>query len=490
MGLGSERDLVPLGAGFDIVKRGYSRGQVEEHLERLDSDLRLIAADRDAAMSQAADLARQMERARSELDELRGQVNRLSLPPTTLEGLSERLQRMLKLAQEEASDTKARAEADAVQIRARAEIDGTALRNRYEKLIAEVDGRRVELETEHHELVAKSQAEFAARIKQADDDRIKADAEAEARRNQVEEDFEIAMAARRTEAMKTLAAQEATSKAEAERRVREATDEATRLHAEVTEEVNRLRLDVTVEAARLRAQVAEEQRVSKAEAEQRLRESTEEAARVHAQIAEEQRASKAEAERRVREATEEANRRRHDALTEAQARLQDAADEANRRVHDATKEATLRMNHAAGKVEELRVLRAQIAEHLRSAQSLITNTAPALDPLPEEQEAVRTGLVAEQPGQAMPNNGWPTAPPPAQAAEDTTATATRPANSGGGQATTTQAIANAPTRRTNPVPPVKNGQQNPTPNRSGPAAQPTVPNRPGQGVRREPSTKR
>src|SRR5882724_9236751 len=81
MGLGSERDLVPLGAGFDIVKRGYSRTQVEEHLERLDSDLRLIAADRDAAMSQAADLARQMERARTDLDELRGQVNRLSLPP-------------------------------------------------------------------------------------------------------------------------------------------------------------------------------------------------------------------------------------------------------------------------------------------------------------------------------------------------------------------------------------------------------------------------
>jgi len=128
-----------LGAGFDIVKRGYSRTQVEEHLERLDSDLRLIAADRDAAMSQAADLARQMERARHDLDDLRGQVNRLSLPPTSLEGLSERLQRMLKLAQEEASDTRARAETDAVHVRSRAEADGAALRNRYQNLIAEVD---------------------------------------------------------------------------------------------------------------------------------------------------------------------------------------------------------------------------------------------------------------------------------------------------------------------------------------------------------------
>src|ERR1700743_1628160 len=186
MGLGSERDLVPLGAGFDIVKRGYSRTEGEEHLERLDSDLRLIAADRDAAVSQVGDLARQMEHARSQIDELRGQVDRLSLPPTTLEGLSERLPRMRKLAQEEASDTKARAEADAVQIRARSEADGAALRNRYEKLIAEVDGRRVELETEHRELVEKSNAELAAKIKQAEDERIKADEEASARRTQIE----------------------------------------------------------------------------------------------------------------------------------------------------------------------------------------------------------------------------------------------------------------------------------------------------------------
>jgi hypothetical protein len=30
MALGEERDLVPLGAGFDITKRGYSRMQVED----------------------------------------------------------------------------------------------------------------------------------------------------------------------------------------------------------------------------------------------------------------------------------------------------------------------------------------------------------------------------------------------------------------------------------------------------------------------------
>jgi cell division septum initiation protein DivIVA len=473
MGLGSERDLVPLGAGFDIVKRGYSRTQVEEHLERLDSDLRLIAADRDAAMSQAADLARQMERARHDLDDLRGQVNRLSLPPTSLEGLSERLQRMLKLAQEEASDTRARAETDAVHVRSRAEADGAALRNRYQNLIAEVDGRRVELETEHRELVEKSQADFATRIKQAEDERVKADADAEARRNQIDEDFEIAMAARRTEAMKALATQEATSKGEAERRVREATEEANRIQAQVNEE-----------ATHLRAQLAEQERSSKAESEQRVREATEEAARIRAMVAEEQRTSKAEAERRVREATEEANRRRHDALTEAQARLQDAADEANRRVREATEEATRRTNHAHGQVEALRTLRIQIAEQLRAATTLITNATPALEPLPEEQAALQSGLVG-----ADADHTWPVADARTQETTPAAAAATpaapakdaKAAANPHAQATTTQAIANAPTRRTNPV-------NQPKPAAQQPAAQPT---RPGNNVRRsEPSTKR
>jgi len=100
MSLGDERELVPLGAGFDVAKRGYSRAQVDEHLERLDADLKMLTADRDAAIAQAGDLARQLEIARGEIADLRGQVDRLAQPPTSVEGLSERLQRMLRLAQD------------------------------------------------------------------------------------------------------------------------------------------------------------------------------------------------------------------------------------------------------------------------------------------------------------------------------------------------------------------------------------------------------
>ncbi|WP_260192458.1 chromosome segregation protein [Actinophytocola gossypii] len=262
MALGEERDLVPLGAGFDITKRGYSRVQVEEHLEQLDGQLKLLAADRNAAAAQAAELTAQLEVARSTIDDLRGQVERLSLPPTTMAGLSERLQRMLRLAQEERDETKAKADAEAEHIRAKAEADAAELRGQYERQLKELDERRNAMEAEHKSILEKARAEAADIVSAAEAEATRLDKEGEQRRTAVEEDFEIAMASRRTESMRALASQEATSKSEAERRVREATEEA-----------NRRRHDARTEATA------------------RLQEATD------------------EAERRVREATEEANRR-------------------------------------------------------------------------------------------------------------------------------------------------------------------------------------
>lgn len=261
MALGEERDLVPLGAGFDITKRGYSRVQVEEHLEQLDGQLKLLAADRNAAAAQAAELTAQLEVARTTIDELRGQIERLSMPPTTMEGLSERLQRMLRLAQEEREEVNAKARAEAEHIRAEAEADAAKLRAQYEKQLAELDERRKAMEAEHAGVMEKARAEAKEITDRAEAERKKLDAEAEQRRITVEEDFEIAMASRRTESMRALAEQEATSKSEAERRVREAKEEANRLrHNAMTESSARLQ-----EAAD--------------EAHRRVREATEEANR-------------------------------------------------------------------------------------------------------------------------------------------------------------------------------------------------------------------
>ncbi|WP_018683013.1 hypothetical protein [Actinokineospora enzanensis] len=258
MGLGEERDLVPLGAGFDITKRGYSRAQVDEHLERLDAELQLLHADRNAAVSQAADLARQLETGRGEISDMRGQIDRLSQPPTTLEGLSERLQRMLRLATEEAGETKARAQNEANQIRAKAETDGAALRARYEQLISELESRRTAMEAEHRGVIEKARTDAEQTVGAARAEAARLEKESEQRRTTVEEDFDIAMAARRTEAMRALAEQEATSKSEAERRVREATEEANRRrHDAITESTARLQ-EATTEAHRRVREATEE----------------------------------------------------------------------------------------------------------------------------------------------------------------------------------------------------------------------------------------
>jgi vacuolar-type H+-ATPase subunit H len=58
------------------------------------------------------------------------------------------------------------------------------------------------------------------------------DAESAVRRRQVEEDFDIVMSARRRDATRELAQEEASSKAEAKRRIDEATDVARRLVTE------------------------------------------------------------------------------------------------------------------------------------------------------------------------------------------------------------------------------------------------------------------
>ncbi|MDH3060720.1 hypothetical protein QEN36_15270, partial [Gordonia alkanivorans] len=56
---------------FAIVMRGYDREQVADHLQRLDAELRVLAADRDAATANAHELASHLEEARDEIAELR-----------------------------------------------------------------------------------------------------------------------------------------------------------------------------------------------------------------------------------------------------------------------------------------------------------------------------------------------------------------------------------------------------------------------------------
>lgn len=232
MGSVDDRDLLPMRSTFDIIRRGYDCAQVDYQLEQLRADLQIAVADRNAGAAQAAELARTLEVARGEIDDLCAQIKRLAAPPTTVEGMSERVVRMLRTAQSEVAEIHTKATAAAAATRAEAEREADKLRARYEQMIAEAQRRRTVMEAEHQRAIADAhrRAEEIQALAKRRAEQL--DAESAARRQQTEEDFDITMSTRRRDANRELAQEQASSKAEAKRRVDEATDVARRLVTE------------------------------------------------------------------------------------------------------------------------------------------------------------------------------------------------------------------------------------------------------------------
>ena len=86
---------------FDVVLRGYDRSQVADTIERLEADFRIALADRDAAVARSSDLASQLSALHGEIETLRRKAATAAAP--TFENISERIQHMLQLAEEEAT---------------------------------------------------------------------------------------------------------------------------------------------------------------------------------------------------------------------------------------------------------------------------------------------------------------------------------------------------------------------------------------------------
>src|SRR6266508_2967088 len=194
-------ELLPLGqAGnqFELSLRGYDRGQVNEHLLRLEDDLRVAIADRDIAAARSADLAAQLAAAHGEIEALRTKMQRLELP--TPENIGERVRHMLALAEEEARE-------------------------------APADAQR---------------------------EQERRDAEAVARRQQADEDFEIALRARRAEQAAVDEQRRTAAARESEQRLTAARTEADRLVTGARTEAERLVTGARTEANRLVARAREQ----------------------------------------------------------------------------------------------------------------------------------------------------------------------------------------------------------------------------------------
>lgn len=253
MGHNEDRELVPLKSDFDTVWYGFRRSQVKFYIQQTETELRMLAEDRDSALSQVAELTAQLEQARAEVEVLKQQLDDQARTPIDAAALTDRLRRMVRLAHDEANEVVAAAQAAAEHEWARSEQAAAELRERYEKLVAEADEWRRQSEQQRSEMLARTREEVQAMKREAEDCRRRLDTEAEERRTQVEHDFEVSMAARREEAMRIMAEREQASREAAQRRVREATAEAERRIRradEYSETMLRMRQDL---AQRVRA---------------------------------------------------------------------------------------------------------------------------------------------------------------------------------------------------------------------------------------------
>jgi len=216
---------------FDVVIRGYDRSQVHDVVDRLDGELRVALADKDASAAKAAELASHLAGAQGELEALRQQAQSAAAP--NFESMGARISHMLKLAEEEANDirsialegqTKAQAELKATGDegeRVRTEAEGQAKRMTEE---AQAEARRVTEEAQ--EAASKTVAQAQQRSDELNE-RARASAEqaeiaSKARVAKIEEDFQLAQKARRAEAARVEQERDQASRRDAQNRIEQA----------------------------------------------------------------------------------------------------------------------------------------------------------------------------------------------------------------------------------------------------------------------------
>jgi hypothetical protein len=264
-------ELLPLlegAATFDIVRRGYDPQQVHDQIERMEADLRIAIAERDATAVRTAEFASQLAAAHTQLEALRGRLNQAA-DPATPENVSERIKSMLALARQEGAE----AELEAAEIRRKAHQETAELQARVAQLSAEVSERLADAEERAAAIVAEAEQQAGTLLRDADDratvataeaeqraasvsaeaeqragalvgkaereaatlladaqrQRDEADAAAAAKRQQADEDFEITLRVRRKEAAKVDAERQAAAVRAAEERLAAARAEAERI---------------------------------------------------------------------------------------------------------------------------------------------------------------------------------------------------------------------------------------------------------------------
>ncbi len=91
-----------------MVRRGYDPVAVEAYIRRLDAQVQILGADRDAAVEQSRQMGVELEACRARVERLRGQVSALSGPALTVATTSERVRSMLRLVEDDITELRNR----------------------------------------------------------------------------------------------------------------------------------------------------------------------------------------------------------------------------------------------------------------------------------------------------------------------------------------------------------------------------------------------
>jgi hypothetical protein len=223
----------PIPLGFDVVRHGFDRGQVQQHVANLESNLRLLTADRDAARAEVAALTR-------EVNALRAQQADKTVPLTGTKEVHEQLRVMLEVTRAEAASITGQAQAAAEKSFAAAQKAATALRSRYEFLVADLEAQQVQMQSEHAAAMEELRGQLTQASTAAETRRRRFGEEADAQHMQVEQEFASAMAARQAALDQEVAARRDESEKEAARLVHDARVDAQRRTSEADHKVNQL----------------------------------------------------------------------------------------------------------------------------------------------------------------------------------------------------------------------------------------------------------
>ncbi|OLF15300.1 coiled-coil domain-containing protein [Actinophytocola xanthii] len=232
MGAADDRD--PDEVSFAVVRHGFDRTAVREHVAELLERIERAEADRLEAQAQAAELQGELEIARREITALTERLDSLGTP----EGADS--ERMVEVAKAQAAEITARAKAAAEDTWSAAEQASAALRDRYRALLTELDEQHRQLTASHTSIMSTAQAQAEELTTVAERRRRELDAEAERDRIRIDREFSESITSKREALTRELEARRTACEREVGEKLRAADEEARRRVESVTEQVTRL----------------------------------------------------------------------------------------------------------------------------------------------------------------------------------------------------------------------------------------------------------